>query len=227
MDMINFMDSFIVEPESTINESSISGTGCYASVFDSDMPNLVVKRIQKHAFKNLFNDGWLIWAIYCMNVAQKKGVTPNSFLPQIYGLVINYDKKVVYAVIEKLKDTYMMDNDKDHHEKPYKTGELTQFMKNNSQFFKAYKEIHVAFKKIIKLLKVNETKNMFFDGHSGNWMWRETENGMHIVLTDPFIIFHSTCADEQLLMDVNLQIIEMAKRNPNIQIIGQPEFKEK
>ena len=231
--MTDFMENFIVNPESTYDQSSMTGSGMYSSVFDSDMPNMVVKHSARtFRSSNCFTDGWLIWAILCMNRNMKYG-SGWSFMPVIHGLIINYETGEFHAVIERLKEV----RKPTHHRgrgKPNFTGYMDDVLSSdidkwNKPFWDGkipYKKaIKKAFLEIVSIFRETKATNtpIFIDAHDANWMWRETPSGRHsMVLTDPFTVSYDFMSADGAL-SYNQMLVDVAQGNPNIKIIGQPK----
>jgi len=231
LDMTTFIENFIIQPETTYKPTARQGSGMYASVFDSDMPNMVVKKGERTYSGTCLTDGWLVWAIYCMNRTQKHGVGW-AFMPKIHGLVIDYETGKFHAVIEKLKER-RKEEDSRSNGKPNFTGYLDHALTKDkfgdswgspvryeAQIRKAFTEIQVWFRG----QGIDETP-IFIDGHNGNWMWRENLNRGHtLVFTDPFVVSSGFYEDsEEGALAYNKLLMKMAEGNPNIKIIGEPE----
>ena len=227
LDMINFMEDFITEPQSTFNENSQLGAGCYASVFDSDMPNMVVKVSRKTVGRtNNLSDGWLVWAIHCMN--RLKNGSLLSFMPNIHGLVINYDTGEFHAVMERLSDSKRGEGPMDG--KPYIVDSFGNLIKKPVSDWNdctADGKIRRPKSLLKEFLAINEffiandysSAPLIVDAHCNNWMWRAGEKRHTLVLTDPFTC-QSTVFDDDGFEYREL-ITKMAEGNPNIKIITE------
>jgi len=188
-----------------------AGDGAYSSVFDSDMPNLVIKK-SKDKGNKLFSDGWLFYAIYCMRMDK-----PLPWMPKIYSLLIDFEKCEFFAAMERLEgDTKL----------PYVTGDLTQAIKR-------IKEGHVYLPKrtgssvvthlkkmdkdLIEFFGLTYSECIFTDAHNDNWMKR----GRQVVLTDPFCLLYKVRSDDNLLK-FNQDMVKYASGCDNITIKGKP-----
>lgn len=187
------------------------GSGVYANVFDSDEPDCVIK-IGKTEKEGYLNDGWLLWAVYCMNNPLK------SWMPRIKCLRIDFNTGKYYAVMERLQE-YHPGTGRDYKNKPYLICDEDELKYEYTQ-----KCIHFHRKAIIEtLIKISKFFNekfLFIDAHPGNWMWRGTK----IVLTDPFVISANFMFNLKNVFRYNELLRVMSLGNENIEILGQPEY---
>lgn len=222
MEMVDFIENFIKEPEGSFDENKEKGSGMYAHVFDSDMPNLVVKRSStSRCSEGLFTDGWLVWAIYCMNVGMKRGV-PYSYMPRIYGLVIDRKQGIFHAVIEKL-ERY---NDRDGVYNYSVHGELDWMMSEDGVRLIKYNSLGKSLVKSMLAMYQDMRKifggdvPIYLDAHGSNWMWRRYKSSQKVVLTDPFVMESDYLNTTEKVKEFNELLEKMAEGNPNIKFIN-------
>lgn len=192
-----------------------TGNGKYASVFDSDMPNLVIKKGTRTQFGNLFDDGWLFYAIWCMKATRRP-----SWMPKIYNLLIDYEKGEFFAAMERLEEG----------EAPYITGRydtVIEKLEGNSSVSKRVgKSIASNFKKmndsLLESFDLSFSECIFVDAHDDNWMKR----GRKLVLTDPFCILYEIHGEMDKLLKFNQDMVKFAADCDDIVIKGTPKIAE-
>lgn len=194
------------------------GSGCWGEVYDSDsfIPDTVVKygcttgEIPTYGMSGeLFGDGWLLYALFCMKQSVRK-----SWMPQIHALHIDWKTKTFHAVIEKLKT------------KPYVNGptpSVCGYAKELDSMFEqkinCYPEFKDVFSSVLKDMKFLVSKlpegYIFFDAHKYNWMWR----GDELVLIDPFTIMRSILSNNNKLKVYNDFLKEYGYGVKNVVIV--------
>jgi len=75
---------------------SIKGSGGFSIIYEGISPDTVIKR------GKYVNDGWLIWALYCM----KNRDEGHSCLPKIQMLHVDFSKCKFTAMMELLEEVY-------------------------------------------------------------------------------------------------------------------------
>jgi hypothetical protein len=203
----NFIKECTADPSSKTTEES--GSGKYASVWKTEMPGIVIKTLKnpsEHFNVNLFDDGWLMWAINCMNAIEE-----NPFLPKIYSLKIDYDNGKCTAVMENLKlDTSKV---------PYLSFDSESILCQEVQDILKKKNIPHSIIQTIINFSGPYLKDLYIDAHDENWLMR----GEQIVLTDPYNMLNTLRKSPTKLFEYNQYLVQLAKGNPNIEIVGSPK----
>ena len=218
MNMVTYIEDYIVNPGSF---SDVLGTGCYADVFDSDMPDMVVKRSKKKEIvnENHFADGWLIWAFHSMMCAKERGIA-YSIMPRIHGLVLDYNEKQFYAVMEKLEKFRPSTTFR-----PWITGDLDEHVDGSGYVPSYAKNKFGGWKGAVKHFNGAsdrfdlDANDVFLDCHSSNWMFRKTDKTHRIVSTDPFVFQNLT---DDLSTKIQAKFLELTEKLDCVKIIGEP-----
>lgn len=205
--MFDLIENFLLA-----ETTSIIGSGLYSSVFDSDQMGYVIKQSNT---RRVIDDGWLIWAIYCMNYKLKHGKMHQGML-DVQSLVIDYRQNSFYAVIERL--------DRDGVDKTPNMSGNFNFYKNEyicgMEIGTIHEHVYNCWNEINHLIGIIPEREhvyncdgsyVFLDAHSANWMYR----GDQIVLTDPFTIDENP----HVIVKYHEAIEFLSKNNPNIKII--------
>lgn len=214
--MTDFFEKFFNNPDDTYNETNKTGYGMYAKVYDSDEADTTIKVHDNRGYVG-FTDGWLLWAIFCMNYKQKYGQL-SSIMPDIKGLVLDFNRGKFYAAMKKLQDKHK------HIKTPYITGNWEKWMYSDNEYYneipqrdELVKILEELVKEISVLLDGEKYPPIYIDAHDDNWMW----DGDQIIFNDPFNILNTTRKDEKFIKDYNALLILMAENNPDIKIIGK------
>ena len=178
------VSTLIKDPSTSLKEST--GSGAFSTVFETEIPNIVIKRVDK------MWDPTLLYYIWCMNQQKKK-----SWMPKIYGITVDYTSEVyaqgiAYVIMKKL--TSRLDVSQ---KTPYTTGEayndydlieLKQLLEHESVIGKKKAaEITDMILEVTSMIQSTpKTKNecLFFDAHNDNWMWDDET----LILNDPFTV---------------------------------------
>lgn len=167
------------------------GKGCYASVFDSDQPNMVIKHT-----KHTLSDAYVLYALYAIEF-------PSPMLPKISAAVLNKNGGS-YFMLEKLKEggkeskkpniCGTLDDDFLYIQNKILTSVILSSMEK-LQFISLITEMNLWF-------RYDEERYPFFlDAHPDNWMFRDDQ----LVLIDPL------CYNVRYESEVTNIIIDRAK----------------
>ncbi|QGH74614.1 hypothetical protein KNU84_gp090 [Bacteriophage DSS3_VP1] len=166
---------FFQEPREAIEEWSNSlGCGMYSEVYPSTKEDFVIK-----IGNDIHDDGWLHYALRCIETNSKY-----SFMPTIKKLLVDFNSKEFFGVIERLEPLKG-----DYEEKPdiwiqYDMGDrsVLQSKLYSSELPKDVMDEMVEF--LDGESEATKHHDPFrLDAHHDNWMTREDGS---FVLTDPF-----------------------------------------
>ena len=162
----------------------VTGGGAFSTVFATEIPNVVVKRVDK------MWDPTFLYYIWCMNQSKKK-----SWMPKLYGITVDYTEGkmgVAYVIMKKL-----LAMDEVSQRTPYTTSEAYDDddiieIKNLLESQDAIGEkkaveivdMILEVSAMIQATPMTEDELLFFDAHNDNWMWDDKT----LILNDPFTV---------------------------------------
>lgn len=195
------------DPEEPTRKQISSGS--YAAVFDSDQPNMVIKRVKK-----TMKDAYILYALYAMEFHTK-----HTILPKISAAVLDKDGSSFF-MMERLY--YYESNDK----RPCIVGNIDEGgffyvqhqILNNSKLTPNDKMAIMMMLTEMHLWFTYDKENFpfFFDAHSENWMFRVN----NLVLIDPFTYRKGLTTEPSFITSVQKLIIDRASVLKNVKLVN-------
>lgn len=204
-----------IENPSTLTTEYTSGSGMFATVYDAQIPGMVIKT-SRGACDNRFPlegpDPWLYYAALCMTRQVKL-----PWMPNIHLLKIDRKERKFWALMEKLTPL-----DPDDYTDFYISGDFwpsnlqpPRSFRDDEGCSSALPEVHETAELLMNIIRQDLRKHdgisvpdFYLDAHDANWMQREDGT---LVLNDPL-----SQPQEDWILD---QVQRLARKAPDRIII--------